>query len=217
MPILQRHGSHAAARHAPITFIIALLLVPAALAGHAVVFPRTAAPGAYEKYVLRVPNERDVATTRVRLAFPAGVTVISFADVDGWNLDVETDSAGRIIAASWTGSLPPSRFVEFPFIAVNPREPATLVWPATQVYAGGETVEWSGPPDSATPASSTEIRAATAEPPSVGAGAADPAGHTVDGDSEGAGSSTGVWLGGLALLVSLAALGLALRRPAAAA
>ncbi len=36
-------------------------------------FPKTAAPRAYRKYVLRVPNEKDVATTLVEIRFPAGL------------------------------------------------------------------------------------------------------------------------------------------------
>src|SRR5687768_18183883 len=64
---------------------------------HAVVFPRQSAPGAYEKYVLRVPNEKAVATTRVEIRFPAGLRVTSFADVPGWQLEIVTDSAKAII------------------------------------------------------------------------------------------------------------------------
>jgi hypothetical protein len=85
--------------------------------------------GAYERYVLRVPNEKAVATTRVELRFPAGVRVTSFADVPGWQLEVVTDSAKAITAAIWTGTLPPQRFIEFPFVAVNPKTDARLEWP----------------------------------------------------------------------------------------
>ena len=72
---------------------------------------------AYEKYVLRVPNEKAIATTKVELHFPAGLRVTSFADVPGWQLEVVTDSAKAITAAIWTGTLPPQRFIEFPFVA----------------------------------------------------------------------------------------------------
>jgi uncharacterized protein YcnI len=127
------------------TAILLLFLFPASLGAHAVVQPAEAPPGAYQRYVLRVPTEREVATTRVEIRFPADVTVVSFADVPGWELEVVTDSAGRIVGAAWTGTLPPQRFVEFPFVAVNPREDVTIAWPVTQTYAGGEVVEWIGP------------------------------------------------------------------------
>lgn len=167
---------------------VALLLLPVTLGAHAVVQPAEAPPGAYQRYVLRVPTEREVPTTRVEIRFPAAVTVVSFTDVPGWELEVMTDSAGRIVGASWTGSLPPQRFVEFPFIAVNPREDVTIAWPVTQTYAGGEVVEWAGPEDSDTPASITRV--------------------TAGGD----GGSVSVWLGIASLALALLALGMALRK-----
>jgi hypothetical protein len=92
------------------------------------------------------------------------------------------------------GRLPAMRFVEFPFVAVNPHEEARLVWPAVQLYEGGERVEWAGPESSETPASVTRV----AEKDRV---------------------DLSWWLGGAALAVALASLGLALRpsRPEPAA
>ena len=57
---------------------VAALFVPAFAHAHAVVFPAKSSPGAYERYVLRVPNEKDAPTTRVEIRFPQGVRVISF-------------------------------------------------------------------------------------------------------------------------------------------
>ena len=169
--------------------IATALAVPVALLAHAVVYPDVAPPGAYQMYLLRGPTEREVPTTRVAIRFPDEVTVVSFADVPGWELAVETDSSGRVVGATWTGTLPPQRFVEFPFVAVNPRAHATIVWPVTQTYAGGEVVEWAGPEDSDTPASVTLVRSA-------------------------GGWQAGTWLAAAALVIGLIALGLALRHPA---
>ena len=166
---------------------LAALALPAALLAHAVVFPETAPTGAYQKYVLRVPTEREVPTTRIEIRFPAAVTVVSFADVAGWELEVLTDDAGRIVGAAWTGTLPPQRFVELPFVAVNPDAETTIAWPVTQTYAGGEVVEWSGPEGSEQPASVTRV--------------------TAGGD----GWSASAWLAVVALLLSILALGFALR------
>lgn len=139
---------------------VAALAIPGLALAHAVVFPRASAPGAYEKYVLRVPNEKDTsATTRVEIQFPAAVRVISFADVAGWQLQVRRDSTGRIAGATWTGSLPPERFIEFPFVAVNPREETRLVWPVYQTYSDGERIGWIGPENGDEPASVTTIGA----------------------------------------------------------
>lgn len=172
--------------------ILVLALVPATVRGHAVVHPRLARPGAYQKYVLRVPNEREVPTLRVELTFPEDVQVVSFGEVEGWVLQVVTGADGRVERAIWTGELPPMRFVEFPFVAVNPHEDTVLVWPAVQLYEGGERVEWSGPEDSETPASVTRVRGK----------------ERVD---------LSWWLAGAALILALTSLGVQLRRSEAQA
>jgi uncharacterized protein YcnI len=170
----------------------ALLIAPALAFAHAVVFPKTSTLGAYEKYVLRVPNERDVPTLKVELHFPVGLRVVSFSEVPGWKLQVLTDSAQRIIGAIWTGVLPKERFVEFPFVAVNPKDSTSLAWPTYQTYEGGEKVEWTSPDTAAkTPVSSTLIADVTGKPVK--------------------GSRTSLYISLVALLFSLMALGVALR------
>jgi uncharacterized protein YcnI len=150
-----------AARVAAVTSALTLAVYALGLA-HAVVYPKASTTGAYERYVIRVPNERKVPTTRVEITFPSGLRVNSFADVPGWNLDVARDSAQRIIGAVWTGSLPPERFIEFPFVAANPKTAGQIVWPIIQTYADGERAEWTGPAGSKRPASATTITAAAA-------------------------------------------------------
>jgi len=182
-----RHGMRAKVLPA-----LLAILVPAVALAHAVVFPKTSRPGAYEKYVLRVPNERDVPTTRVELRFPEGVRVVSFGDVPGWKLEVIADSAQRIIGAVWTGSLPKERFVEFPFVAVNPKDSTSLSWPTYQTYEGGERVEWTSPDTAAkTPVSSTVIMG--------------------DDGKAATGSRTSLYLSVVAVAFALTALGVALR------
>jgi uncharacterized protein YcnI len=184
----------AAVRRALPLAAAAALLLPAPALAHVTVWPRTAARGAYERYVVRVPNEKDVATTRVELRFPAEVRIASFQDVPGWRLEVLTDSAGKVIGAVWTGTLSPKRFVELPFIGVNPRSGERIVWPAYQTYADGQRVEWTGAAETKTPASVTTLTA--------GPG--------------GSSSHAALWLALAALLAALASLGLALRATAPA-
>jgi uncharacterized protein YcnI len=163
---------------------------------HAVVYPRQSNTGSFEKYVLRVPNEKAVATTRVELHFPAGLRVTSFAEVPGWQLEVVTDSAKAITAAIWTGTLPQQRFIEFPFVAANPKTDTKLEWPAYQTYADGERVEWTGPEGSKRPASVTTIGAAATSAAGGGGGA----------------SRFVPWA---ALALAIVSLGLAMRKPEA--
>src|SRR5690349_10261834 len=71
--------------------VVATLAIPVLAFAHAVVFPRNSAPGAYERYVLRVPNEKPTATTRVEIRFPTDLRVTAFEDVPGWQLEVLAD------------------------------------------------------------------------------------------------------------------------------
>jgi len=183
-----------ASQRSPLMLALLAMIVPAVALAHAVVYPKTSRPGAYEKYVLRVPNERDVPTIRVELHFPEGLRVVSFSDVPGWNLQVLTDSAKAIIGAVWTGVLPKERFVEFPFVAVNPKESTSLSWPTIQTYQGGEVVNWTSPDTaSKTPVSATTIDDTST--PSTG------------------GSQSPLYVSIAALLLALMSLGVALRRP----
>jgi hypothetical protein len=167
---------------------------------HATVWPKATKAGGHERYVVRVPNEKNVPTLRVEIRFPADVRVTSFADVPGWQLEVLTDSAKRIVGAVWTGTLPPQRFAEFPFVAANPKTEGKLVWPVYQTYAEGPRVDWVGPEGSKAPASVTTIGPASG---TIEAAAA-PAAPTTSGATR--------WVPWGALLLSVVSLGMAMRR-----
>jgi uncharacterized protein YcnI len=190
---------HRRARRVPgpalaVLLAIALTLAVTSLAlAHAVVYPKTSKAGGYEKYVLRVPNEKATPTLRVEIRFPASLRVTSFGDVPGWQIEVLTDSAKRIVGAVWTGSLPPQRFVEFPFVGANPKTPTSLVWPVYQTYADGPRVEWTGAEGSKSPASVTSIVEAGTDAPGSGGGPR--------------------WVPWAALVLALISLGHALRKP----
>jgi uncharacterized protein YcnI len=179
---------------AGISILFATILLASSIAwGRAVVFPKTSTPGAYEKYSLRVINERDVPTLQVEISFPAGLRVVSFGDVPGWKLQVLTDSTQRITGAVWRGVLERQHFVEFPFLALNPKGSVSLSWPAYQTYEGGERVEWTSPDTSSkTPISTTLLsEAIPVAPVKV--------------------SRTSLYISIIGLLLALTALGVALR------
>jgi uncharacterized protein YcnI len=148
------------------TLASALLFATAGTASaHVTVWPKQSTTNAYEKYTVRVPVEKDQATTKVRLEFPAGVKVSTVKPVPGWNYEFEKDSEGRFTAITWTatnGGIKPHEFTEFDFVGKNPAEATTLSWKAYQTYADGSVVEWTGDKDSKTPASVTVIQQSTA-------------------------------------------------------
>jgi uncharacterized protein YcnI len=140
--------------------------------------------GARTAYVLRVPNERaDRATTKVTMTVPVEVrTAISVLTMPGWNIKLtrvdtgqKTSEGAPVMATTqvtWTSKkgneIMPGFYTELFFRFQNPLTPARLCFPTLQYYAGklnakgkakgaGELVSWTGPADSATPASCVSI------------------------------------------------------------
>lgn len=186
----------------------AILTLSTAAQAHVNVYPKETTTGAYEKYTVRVPVEKDVNTVKVKLEFPSGVKVSTVQPVPGWSYEFEKDAEGRNTALTWTatdGGIKAHEFMEFAFVGANPKEAGEVSWKAYQTYSDGEVVEWTGEKDSKTPASVTTIK--------EGAGAGDGHGHSHGAEttapaagSEGTGSdgsSLPLVLSGLALLLSI--------------
>jgi uncharacterized protein YcnI len=140
------------------TLAAALLILPAAAGAHVTVWPKESTVKAWEKYEVRVPNEKQVDTVAVEVRFPAGVKAMSFEQKPGWMTEPVRDGSGKTIGVRWTGKLPPQQFAEFGIIAVNPDTPGQLKWTATQTYVDRTTVEWSGDKGSKTPAAWVTVK-----------------------------------------------------------
>ena len=149
----------------------AALVAPAAASAHVTVNPPQATPGSFAVMTVRVPNERDdKGTNRVDLRLPAGVYSLSYKKVPGWRIrpisrrlqqpvDLGEFSVDRqftrvIFTARPSGVIRPGQFEEFPLSVRVPDGEAgdVLTFRALQRYQGGETVRWTGAPDSARPA-----------------------------------------------------------------
>ena len=138
--------------------IVAAAVLPTAALSHVTVSPKTSSPGEWEKYEIRVPNEKAVPTTSLEVRFPAGLRVMSFEDKPGWTIEPIRDAAKAITGGRWTGQLGPERFTEFGVIAVNPKQAGDLTWTAVQTYADGTVVNWSGAKGSKAPAPHVTIK-----------------------------------------------------------
>jgi len=124
------------------------LLLPAAAQAHVTIWPRESKVGATEKYTVRVPTEGKVATTSVDLEVPDGVTVETLAMPAGWKHEIKRKE-DRIIGITWTMTVPPGEFVEFAFVARNPREGTELVWTLRQRFADGTVSDFTKTPQGA--------------------------------------------------------------------
>jgi uncharacterized protein YcnI len=129
-------------------FLVALsflVIVPAILSAHVTIWPQQSTPGISERYTVRVPTERTVATTSVRLVVPPEVTVTYVLAIPGVVADL-TREGNRITAITWKFDVPPGQFAEFVFMARNPKEGSAITWKVHQHYADGTQSDWTGPP-----------------------------------------------------------------------
>ncbi|MFC4076310.1 YcnI family copper-binding membrane protein [Salinithrix halophila] len=127
---------------------------------HVTVQPTDSTTGAYEKYTVRVPVEKDIPTTQVQLKVPKEVELVSVMPISGWEYKTKKDDEGRITSIRWKakdGGIKAGEFMEFSFVGANPQKPGKIAWKARQTYKDGSVVKWEGPPDSDQPASMTQI------------------------------------------------------------
>ena len=141
--------------------VLALVLAAGGAAAHVSIRPAAAPPNTNETFSVRVPTEKASPTVRVRIEFPAGVTVSRFQPKPGWQRADERDGTGRIAATTWSGGrIENGEFDEFVFIARTPQDAGTLRFRAFQTYGDGETVEWVNNADPGA-APVLEVRAAS--------------------------------------------------------
>ncbi|MBV8905992.1 MAG: DUF1775 domain-containing protein, partial [Acidobacteriia bacterium] len=144
----------------------AAVVVMAHLAlAHIRIAPTESTYGAREKYTMRVPNEKKVASIKVEGEFPAGLTVYDFEFKPGWKIEFKKDDKGKIIGATWTGRMEPYEFEEFGMLAINPKEGGELVWKFVQYYEDGSKEEFTGPVGSRFPSPVTALKKAPEAPP----------------------------------------------------
>ena len=127
---------------------------------HIRIAPTESASGAREKYTMRVPNEKQVNSSKIEGEFPAGLDIYDFEFKPGWKIDFKKDDKGKIIGATWTGTLHPYEFIEFGMLGINPKESKDLVWKFVQYYDDGNKEEFTGPVGSRLPSPVTNLKPA---------------------------------------------------------
>ena len=216
-------------------FIVGLTSMASA---HVTIQPNEAQTGSFSRFVVRVPNERDDAsTTKVTVTFP-DLVFVSFQPKEGWDYKVKMRKLDEPIevfgtkydevidTVTWSGGkIGPGEFDEFGFSARMPDEAGSLLeFKAEQTYSSGEVVKWAGAPDSEEPApllTVVNVRSETEQGPLaiLAAVVEDVArqdemmdsmheGDSDDGEDDD--SSLPLILGGLGSVLGAAALGLTL-------
>ena len=219
------------------TVLAAALVAPAAAGAHVTVQPASAPAGAETVLTVRVPNERDDASTvKVDVRLPPGFVSASWESLPGWSVravkqklakPIQTDDGPideQISEIVWTASgkstgIQPGEFRDFPLSVLIPGKPGqSLTFKALQTYSNGSVVRWIGAPGSDEPAPQVKLTnaSATTGATSSPAPASAPApAATADDDSNGL-SIVALVLGALGVLIGIAALVVA-RRGAAGA
>jgi periplasmic copper chaperone A len=152
-------------------------------AAHVTLQPEQAPAGGFTRLDVRVPNERDNAsTTKVAVQMPPGFLFVSYEPVPGWDVDLtmrkldepveqfgeqHTEEVGRITftADGEASAIKAGQFQDFGLSLAVPegRPGSKLTFRSLQTYSNGEVVRWIGPPDSDEPAPQVELTAAEGE------------------------------------------------------
>jgi periplasmic copper chaperone A len=208
---------------------VAALAVPAVADAHVTVQPNTAAAGGFTRLNVRVPNERDDAsTTKVELQLPDGFAEASFEPNPGWTVKVtkaklaqpiktddgEVTEGVKQITWSSKDGIPPGAFMDFGLsVQVPGKAGDTLTFKALQTYSNGEIVRWIGPEGSDNPAPTVSVTAPAADEHAAAAPAPAAASDTDSGGGSDTLSVIALVVGALGLLAGVAAFATT-RRPA---
>ncbi len=218
-------------------FVLAAFVLPAAAVAHVTIQPAEWEAGAFSRTVVRVPNERDDATTTtVTVQFPENVPSARFQahpfcerEVESAPLDEPVEElTERIVSVTWTCDPPIAAdgFEEFglSFRVPEDAQPGDeILFPATQTYSSGEVVNWVDPdPEGDTPAPRITIVApeeeAEAAPPPTTTDEAAAIPAVSEDDDDDSMSTVAIIFGIAGLAAGLIALGVALfRKPKATA
>ncbi|WP_223594035.1 YcnI family copper-binding membrane protein [Neobacillus bataviensis] len=146
--------------------VLGLFLFASVASAHVTVVPKTSTTGAWETYTVKVPVEKESATTKVTIKAPAGIEIKSYQPVPGWKYSDEKDEKGIVktftFEATGEGILP-GQFQSFTFVGKNPDTAGKAAWDAFQYYKDGSVVEWTGDEGADSPHSITDIVAGAAE------------------------------------------------------
>lgn len=199
--------------------VISLFFFTISASAHVTVSPNTSTTGAWETYTLKVPVEKDVATTKVTVKTPEGVEIMSYQPVPGWTYSTEKDANGKVKTFTFeaTGEgIVSGQFQQFVFVAKNPEKVTKVAWNAFQYYKDGSIVEWTGDEGSDSPHSITDVVTSTSSDhnettaPEHTEQTEKP--QTTEMEGKDSSNTLPLLLSGVSVLLSLVALVLAIRK-----
>lgn len=114
------------------------------VSAHVTVVPQEASTASRQIFTVRVPNEKPIPTTSVRLVIPDAVTNVTPTQNAGWSVRIErNDDTGDVREVTWySGEIQDGLRDEFTFSARMPESAGELEWHAYQTYSDGSVVAW---------------------------------------------------------------------------
>ncbi|WP_342553921.1 YcnI family protein [Paenibacillus sp. FSL R7-0652] len=170
----------------------AFLLVSGLASAHVTVNPSTAQTSAWQTYTIKIPSEKELATTKITLKIPEGVAFKQYQPLAGWKITTEKNDSNEVTSITWeidgdNQGILAGQFQQFNFVAQNPKTAAEVAWDAFQYYSDGSIVEWTGKPGDNNPHSITAISDDPAAAGNAAGGGHDSSAAASDGhDSAGA-------------------------------
>lgn len=184
------------------------LMAPTTIFAHVAVLPNTVGVGSSQTFDIGVPSELDQPTVGLRLVLPSGLEEVTPNVKPGWTIDIKksgTGDAAKVTEIDWTaGSVPAGQRDDFLFRAQVPSSVTTLNWKAYQTYQDGTIVSWDATPGTAEkegvqgPYSQTKVVDDLQSSSSAATGGLE---------------ATNAYIAPIALVLSILALYLALRKP----
>lgn len=188
-----------------IIFGMLLSFVPLTFA-HITLDPQEAEIGR-QIYSIRVPNERDIATTKVEVVIPDGVDITGVLPIYGWQ-HTEEKQQDKITKITWSeGKINAGEYMVFNIASNYTGSPAILHWEAYQTYADGEVVMWDDRSQEH-PAPKVRIMERVSTPEESNYEASQ---KLVPKPQSSVTTSLNMWISGVALIISLIALVISLK------
>ncbi len=189
--------------------MLCMLLFAGMACAHVTVYPKETTQGAYEKFTVRVPTEKDVPTVKVEVKIPDDAEISRVEPKPGWKYEFVKDSTGKITSVIWTATdagLGPTEFGEFNMQGKVGDKASSLAWKAHQTYKDGTVVDWVGSEGSEHPASVTKVK----EKAAGDASHSDEHGKAASGNEAAGGAEADNGSSNVPLYLSIAALALGL-------
>lgn len=197
---------------AVLTALVVSAAAPGGALAHVDVLPSEVSEGVAERFTIRVPTERPLATTAVRIDFPETIAVYAVRPLAGWRVQALEAPDGRLRGVVYReGRIGVGEYQDFEVLG-TPTSPGVAPWPVFQTYADGVIKPWTDEPEEP---GATRLETGAADPGPAAATVVGPPGG-VEASSSGtgtaeAGSGAGIWLGVIAIgVAALAALGVGL-------